>query len=63
LFSVYRHANSYDFGEEDIIAMESLKEKVNDKIENFSEYTDKIALQHYRWLIDNLDQFISNLSK
>lgn len=63
MFLVYRHSNSYDFIKEDIIAMRLLKDKVNDRISNFSESTDKIALQQYRWIIENIDEFITNLSK
>lgn len=63
LFSVYRHADSHDFLEEDISAMESLKHKVQQRITDYSEITDKIALQQYRWIIENLDEFITNLSR
>ena len=62
MFLVYRHANSQDFLEEDIVAMKSLKDRINERIDNFSESTDKIALQQYRWMVDNLDEFITNLS-
>lgn len=63
MFYVYRHANSHEFLEEDIIAMKSLKDKVSERIANCSESTDRIALQQYRWIIENLDEFISNLSR
>ena len=63
MFSVYRHANSYDFIEDDVIAMKSLRDKVSERIANCSESTDRIALQQYRWIIENLDEFISNLSR
>ena len=63
MFSVYRHANSHDFIEDDVIAMKSLRDKVSERIVNFSNSTDKIALQQYRWIIDNLDEFIKNLSR
>lgn len=63
MFSVYRHANNHDFIEDDVIAMKSLRDKVSERIVNFSNSTDKIALQQYRWIIDNLDEFIRNLSR
>lgn len=63
MFSVYRHANNHDFIEDDVIAMKSLRDKVSERIVNFSNSTDKIALQQYRWIIDNLDEFIKNLSR
>jgi hypothetical protein len=63
MFSVYRHANSHDFIEDDVIAMKSLRGKVSERIVNYSNSTDKIALQQYRWIIDNLDEFIKNLSR
>ncbi len=63
MFSVYRHANSHDFVEEDVIALKSLRDKVSERIANFSDSTDKIALRQYRWIIENSDEFIKNLSR
>lgn len=60
---VYRNANSHEFLEDDIDAMKSLKNKVNEKIANCGENTDRIVLQQFRWIVENIDMFIENLLK
>lgn len=62
MFSVYRNANSYDFIEEDIIAMKSLKDKVKERIDEYGSRIDKIVLKQYHLIIENIDEFITNLS-
>lgn len=62
MFSVYRNANSYDFIEEDIIAMKSLKDKVKERIDEYGSRIDKIVLKQYHLIIENIDEFITKLS-
>ena len=62
MFSVYRNANSYDFIEEDIIAMKSLKDKVKERIDEYGSRVDKIVLKQYHLIIENIDEFITKLS-
>ena len=62
MFFIYRHATKYDFMEDDVLFMQSLKDRVNEKITESSESMDKIALQQFRWIINNVEEFINNLS-
>ena len=63
MFSVYRRANSHDFLGEDITAMGILRDKVNERITNSSENTDKIVLRQYHLITQNLEEFITDLSR
>ena len=63
MFAIYRYATSNDYLEDDIIAMKSLKNKIQDRLSNIGSDFDKIALKQFQMVIRNLDTFIGNLSK
>lgn len=61
LFAIYRHAGKGEFDENDIDAMKQLLKKVEEKITGENSW-DKIQLMQIDYLMQNLKQFIKQLS-
>lgn len=63
MFAVYRHATSKDFLKDDLTAMLALKIAVTKKLEQINPEFDRIALRQINWMLDNLSNFIKQLSQ
>lgn len=62
LWAVYRHATKGSFIENDIETMQQLLAKILVKKENDELPTDRIVRHQFKFLIDNLNHFIEQLS-
>lgn len=62
LWAVYRHATKGSFIENDIETMQQLLEKILEKQENDELPADRIVRHQFKFLIDNLNHFIEQLS-
>lgn len=62
LWAVYRHATKGSFIENDIEVMQHLLEKILEKKENDELPADRIVRHQFKFLIDNLNHFIEQLS-
>lgn len=60
---VYNKASNSDFLEDDILAMETIKEKIEDHLKDNEDNMDKIVLYQFQLIIKNLERFIGNISK
>lgn len=62
LWAVYRHATKGSFIENDIEVMQQLLEKILEKKENDELPADRIVRHQFKFLIDNLNHFVEQLS-
>lgn len=63
MFAVYRNATGNDFGKDDLVTMKLLQNKISKRISSKDGNLDRILKLQLQWLINNLDEFIDNLSK
>ena len=62
LFAVYRDAHKGSFDEKDIEMMNRIKEEVSKKLNEDDFVCDRIVKLQLRWLCENLQGFIQQLS-